>query len=175
MNRLDEEHSASVSWWEFTVWEEICDKAVDNAFLNVGSGVCLVEQVINKIWLLIFKTLLTSRTIFRMWKCSSMWPIKVEVNHSLLTVIGNAASCCPGFNWDRGNFPLRRWCSAVVLSHVDSTIDNILIFQLLLSRAYPKSRIFSFPWSASEELHKKLGGSMVRTADPDWPRGYSIP
>lgn len=66
MNRLDEEHIASMSWWEFTAWEEICDKAEDNVFLNGGSGVCLVEQVINKIWLLIFATLLTLRTVFHL-------------------------------------------------------------------------------------------------------------
>jgi len=35
--------------------------------------------------------------------------------------------------------------------------------------------LFSLPHSASEEKHKKMGGSTARTADPSWPKGYSIP
>jgi len=48
------------------VWEEVCDKAVTDVFLNGRSGVCLVEHAINQNRLLIFETLLTWRTIFHM-------------------------------------------------------------------------------------------------------------
>lgn len=40
-----------------------------------------------------------------------------------------------------------------------------MMFQLLLSSAYSKSRTLFFACSASEEIHKKLGGRAARTAD----------
>lgn len=64
---------------ENSLREKKSDKAEDNVFLNERSGVCLVEQVINKAWLLIFETLLTLRTVFHTWKYFSTWSIKVEV------------------------------------------------------------------------------------------------
>lgn len=39
------------------------------------------------------------------------------------------------------------------------------MFQMLLSGACPKSRNFSVSCAASEEVHKKLRGSIVRTTD----------
>lgn len=39
----------------------------------------------------------------------------------------------------------------------------------------PSQGLLSVPCSASQPVHKKLGGSMTRTADPKWPEGYSIP
>ncbi|XP_057257601.1 solute carrier family 2, facilitated glucose transporter member 8 isoform X2 [Pezoporus wallicus] len=49
------------------------------------------------------------------------------------------------------------------------------MFQLVLSRAYPKSRTFSLSCSASEEGHKKLGGSRDRTSYLNQPKGCPAP
>lgn len=38
----------------------------------------------------------------------------------------------------------------------------------------PNQGLFSIPYSDSEEMNKKPGGNMARTADPDWQRGYSL-
>ena len=45
---------------------------------------------------------------------------------------------------------------------------------MLLSNAYSQGP-FSFPCFASGEVPKKLGGGTARTADPDCPKGYSMP
>lgn len=39
----------------------------------------------------------------------------------------------------------------------------------------PSQGLLSVPCSASQQVHKKLGGSRTRTADPKWPQGYSTP
>lgn len=41
---------------------------------------------------------------------------------------------------------------------------------LLLRSAYLKSRTFSIPWCASEDVHKKQGGSIAWTAGPNFQR-----
>ena len=52
------------------------------------------------------------------------------------------------------------------------------MFSLLLSSAFTESRPF-LPLTTSPAsrlgAHKKLGGDTAGTADPNWPKGYSIP
>lgn len=53
-----------------------------------------------------------------------------------------------------------------------------MIFQLLLSGAYAKSRsilLLRLPASKRLCVHKELGGDRTRTADPDWTKGCPIP
>lgn len=38
----------------------------------------------------------------------------------------------------------------------ENNVDNTWMFELLLSGAYSKSRIFNSPRSAREQVHKKL-------------------
>lgn len=38
----------------------------------------------------------------------------------------------------------------------------------------PSQRLFNFPCSTSEEVHKKFGGSTARTGGLNWTKGYSI-
>lgn len=72
---------------------------------------------------------------------------------------------CTDFDRDRVNFFSSIWYSALFWIYQENNVDNTPIFWLLLRSAYFKSRILSFPCSASEELHEKLGGSMARMAD----------
>lgn len=51
-------------------------------------------------------------------------------------------------------------------------MENTLCCWAMLSLSQGLS---SFPCSASEQVHKRLGGSIAPTADPKWPKGYSIP
>lgn len=43
----------------------------------------------------------------------------------------------------------------------------------MLSSAFFKD--VSVPYSANEQMHKKLWGSIMRAADPNWPEEYSTP
>lgn len=52
---------------------------------------------------------------------------------------------CPGFSWDRVNFLLSSWYSALFCIDYERKVDNTLKFQLLLSSACPRSRTFQFP------------------------------
>jgi len=79
---------------------------------------------------------------------------------------------CPDFSWARVDFPPGSWCSAVYWiwdeNHVDSIHD---IF---------KSCLTVKDFSASHaglgcQVCRKLEGDAARTADPNWPKGYSIP
>lgn len=56
-------------------------------------------------------------------------------------------------------------------------VDNTLMFQLLLSSAYARSRTFKLctPSSKQAQIAKKLGGNRDRTTDPDWQKGYLMP
>ncbi|KAK4831831.1 hypothetical protein QYF61_019589, partial [Mycteria americana] len=38
-----------------------------------------------------------------------------------------------------------------------------------------KKKILQLPSDHECMVHKKLGGGTARTADPNWPKGYSIP
>lgn len=49
------------------------------------------------------------------------------------------------------------------------------MFQLFLTSAHSDQGPFSVPSSASRQVHEKVGGSMARRADPNWPQGLSIP
>jgi len=53
------------------------------------------------------------------------------------------------------------------------------VFSLLLSSAYTESRPFLLLTLPRQQVswggHKKLGGDTAGTADPNWPKGYSIP
>lgn len=52
---------------------------------------------------------------------------------------------CPGFGWDRVNFLPSSWYSAVLWIQYENNVDNTLVFLLLLSSAYSKSRTFQLP------------------------------
>lgn len=58
----------------------------------------------------------------------------------------------------------------------ENTLDNSLMFQLLRSRAYTKSRTFQL-LTQSEEAgrHRMLGWDTAGTADPACPKRYSRP
>lgn len=48
--------------------------------------------------------------------------------------------------------------------------DSILMFQLLLRNR----GLFNFTCLASMQVHQKLGGSMARAMDTNWPVEYCI-
>lgn len=72
-------------------------------------------------------------------------------------------SAGPGFGRNRVNFLASSWHSAVFWIWCDKNVDGVLVFWLLPSHVYPKSRTFQ------EELqvHKKLEGHSG-TANSGW-------
>lgn len=63
------------------------------------------------------------------------------ITHSLLF---EYVCICPSLSWDRVNFVLSSWYSAVFCFKYENNIYNTLIFWVLLT-AYSKSRAFQFP------------------------------
>lgn len=73
-----------------------------------------------------------------------------------MTLLTLLASCCdlnhpsyypligylPGFSWDSIYFHPNSWYSALFWIQYEYNVDNTLMFRLLLSRAYLKSRTF---------------------------------
>ena len=60
----------------------------------------------------------------------------------------------------------------------ENSVDNTGMFLLLLSSAYSVkafSASHTIPPVRRLGVHKKLGGDTAGTADPNWPKGYSIP
>jgi len=54
--------------------------------------------------------------------------------------------------------------------------ENRGMFLLSLSSAYTESRPFHITPPVSRlGMHGKLGGDRAGTADPIWPKGYSMP
>lgn len=82
---------------------------------------------------------------------------------------------CPDFGWDRVNFFFVAGTMLCFGFSVRMRLITRWLFCLLLNSAYPKSRIFHFGCSASEEVHQKLGGIMACSPDLNCPKGYSIP
>lgn len=101
------------------------------------------------------------------------------LNHStrFLTIKVHDFSDCPGFGWNRVNFPRNSWYGAVFFS---MRIMLIIHWCFRCCRALLKQSrgLFSFlccPDSEGLGVHKELAGDRNRTADPDLPKGYSIP
>lgn len=67
---------------------------------------------------------------------------------SLISVFGGEKSSsltmCTDFIWDRVCFLLSGWYSALFRIQYENNIDEILMFSLLLSSAYPKSKTSQF-------------------------------
>jgi len=57
----------------------------------------------------------------------------------LFRIVSSRYVSCPGFSWRRVHFLLSSWSSAVFWIQDETDVDNILMFQLLLSSAYAKS------------------------------------
>jgi len=54
----------------------------------------------------------------------------------------------------------------------ENNVDNILMFVVVTRQ----SRTFQLLYtSLAYKVCGKLGGDTARTADPDWPKGYSMP
>jgi len=63
---------------------------------------------------------------------------------------------------------------------VENSVVNTGIFWLSLSSAHTESGPFllltpSHQWGGRLGVHKRLAGDTLGTADPSWPKGYSIP
>jgi len=81
-------------------------------------------------------------------------------------------STCPGFDWGRVNFlPSSRY-SAVVWIYCENNVDKTLMFWLLLSSAYIKSRTFQPPLLCQRRGAQEAGREHSQDS---WPKGYFIP
>ena len=69
---------------------------------------------------------------------------------------------CPGFGWDRVNFFLSTWYSAVFWIQGENNVGNTLMFQLLLSSAYLKPRTFQFPMLCQQAGVQEAGREQSR-------------
>lgn len=63
-------------------------------------------------------------------------------------------------------------CSSCRVLWFGSSMRTMLMCSAVLT---PSQGLLSVPCSATQQVHKKLGGSRIRTADPKWPQGYSTP
>jgi len=63
--------------------------------------------------------------------------------------------------------------------YTEKSVDNTSMFSLLLSSAYTESKHFpashTIPPVSRLGVHKKLAEDTAGSADPNWPKGYSIP
>ena len=69
------------------------------------------------------------------------------------------------------------WYGTMFWVCAENSVDNTGMFSLLLSSAYTESRPFLLPTPPASRLgvHKELGGDTAGTADPNCPKGHSIP
>ena len=94
---------------------------------------------------------------------------------------------CAGFGWDRVNFLHSSWYGAMFWICAGNSGDNTRIFVLQwdntvfaiaeqrLDRVKAFAASHTTPPARRLGVHKKLGGDTAGTADPTWPKGYSIP
>ena len=85
---------------------------------------------------------------------------------------------CPGFGWDRVNFLPSSWYSAVVRIDYENHVDNTLMVLVVAKQCLYQVKDFSASHAQPArrlEGHKELGGDTAGTADPNCPKGYSIP
>ena len=78
---------------------------------------------------------------------------------------------CPGFGWDRVNFFLSSWYSAVFWISCENNVDNTLMFWLLLSQAYPKLKIFQFPMLCQQADVQEDGREHSQSSWPELAKG----
>ena len=60
----------------------------------------------------------------------------------------------------------------------EKNVDNTLMLSVVAKQCLDQVKDFSASRAQPArrlEGHKKLGGDTARTADPNWPKGYSIP
>lgn len=100
----------------------------------------------------------------RSWKTAYWSPIWVSLHH-----LTESASY---FQLGESSFLLSSWYRVVFWIWYETDTENTLCCWAMLSLSQGLS---SFPCSASKQVHKRLGGSTATTADPKWPKGYSIP
>ena len=84
---------------------------------------------------------------------------------------------CPGVGWDRVNCLSSSWYSAMFWVQYEKNVEKTLMISVVAKQCLDQVKDFS----ASDaqpvrrlEGHKQFGGDTARTADPNWPKGYSI-